>query len=54
MIGALALIYGGVEAEFVGFGQVWRGQICRIGNTVRDTNRKFRLAGSSGADGDER
>jgi hypothetical protein len=37
MIGALALGFGGVEVGFVGFVQVRRGQICRVGDTVRDT-----------------
>jgi hypothetical protein len=45
MIGALALGFPAFEAGFVGFGQVRRGQICRIGDTVRDTDRKFRPAG---------
>jgi hypothetical protein len=36
MIGALALVFGGVEAGFVGFGGVRRAQICRVGDTVRD------------------
>jgi hypothetical protein len=38
MIGALALVFGGVEAGCVGFGGVRSGQICRVGDTVRDTD----------------
>jgi hypothetical protein len=37
MIGALALAFRGVEAVFVGFGRVRRGQICRLGDMVGDT-----------------
>jgi hypothetical protein len=37
MIGALALGFGGVEAGFVGFGSVRSDQICRVGDTFRDT-----------------
>jgi hypothetical protein len=37
MIGALALVFAGVEAGFVGFGELRRGQICDVGDTVRYT-----------------
>jgi hypothetical protein len=37
MIGALALGFAGVEAGFVGFSGVWRGQICTVGDMVGDT-----------------
>src|SRR3954469_7483210 len=37
MIGALALVFGGAAAAFVGLGGVRTGQICRVGDTVRDT-----------------
>jgi hypothetical protein len=37
MIGALALASRGVEAGFVGFDRVRRGQICRLGDMVGDT-----------------
>jgi hypothetical protein len=37
MIGALALVFGRVEAGFVGVGEVRSGQICRVGDTFRDT-----------------
>jgi hypothetical protein len=37
MIGALALGFGAVEAGFVAFGGVRLGQICGVGDTLRDT-----------------
>jgi hypothetical protein len=36
MIGALALVFGAVEAGFFGFGGVVPGQICRVGDTIWD------------------
>jgi hypothetical protein len=37
MIGALPLGFAAFEAGCVGFGGVWRGQICGVGDMVRDT-----------------
>jgi hypothetical protein len=37
MTGALALVFGGVEAGFIGFGGVRRGEICRVADMVGDT-----------------
>jgi hypothetical protein len=39
MIGALALVFGEVEARFVALGGVRSSQICRIGDMVGDTIR---------------
>jgi hypothetical protein len=36
MIGALALVFGRVEAGFVRLGRLRHDQICRLGDTVRD------------------
>ena len=42
MIGALALVYGGAKAGYAGFGGIRRGQICRVGDTVRDAVDRHR------------
>jgi hypothetical protein len=39
MIGALALVFAAFEAGFVGLSEVQRGQICGVGDTVRDMLR---------------
>jgi hypothetical protein len=43
MIGALALVFGGVEAGFVGFVWIRSGQICRVGDMVGDTVPRNRI-----------